>query len=352
MKSPTSSRRSRTQEDADVGDPSRSGHNPPGIHPGGAAADLLDGSQKHSDIQCQRAAVEPPAPGRNTADSQSSHAGDTSSVSSQPDTDTPMAAAADGLSSSQPSPITHAPSNDRTSDGWLELRIWAEMFADAQQQRIAATNRAERGGVDPAVYAAYTEALETAEHVCGLALRRCFRRVVPAEIVGWQKNQLGIGEHLMARLLGHLGHPRHATPHHWEGEGSSRVLIADEPYERTVSQLWAYCGHGDPTRRPRKGMTADEASGCGNPTLKMLVHLNAEACVKAGVRKHEGAPVKFDPDTRYAISELGEVYLEARRLYAKHDDWSDGHQQNAALRKVGKELLKRLWRVSRGGTSE
>lgn len=254
---------------------------------------------------------------------------------------------------------THAP-----GDGWLELRIWAEMFHDAQQQRIATVNRAERGGVDPDVYAAYTEALESAERVVRLQMIRCYRRTVPAEIQAWVKATRGLDEPLMARLLGHLGHPRWATPHHWEGTGANRVLVADPPFERTVSQLWQYCGHGRPGRAQR-GATAEDLAALGSPNLKMLVHLAAEGIVKAGVRKNEGATA-FTPTNRHAISDLGQLYLDVR--YATWErthtvacvrcgpagkpaepgsPWSAGHQQGDALRKVGKEILRDLWKVAR-----
>lgn len=231
-------------------------------------------------------------------------------------------------------------------DGWLELRIWSEQLDDAMQARIAATNRSERGGVDPVIYTQYIAALTAAEHVCELEMKRCYRRVVPAELVTWQKSQRGIGEKLAARLLGHLGDPCIATPHHWEGTGSNRVLIADAPFERTVAQLWQYCGVGDPNRRKHKGMTADEAFALGNPKLKMLLHLHAESCVKA------------------ASGDYRDVYDDARATYADRlhaadcvrcgpsgkpaiegSPWSKGHQHAAALRKVAKEILRDLWRT-------
>lgn len=254
---------------------------------------------------------------------------------------------------------THAP-----VDGWLELRLWAEMFHDAQQQRIATVNRAERGGVDPDVYAPYTEALQTAEKVVRLQMIRCYRRTVPAEIQTWVKATRGLDEPLMARLLGHLGHPRIATPHHWEGTGADRVLVADSPFERTVGQLWQYCGHGRPGRAQR-GASAEDLAALGSPNLKMLVHLAAEGIVKAGVRKNEGATT-FTPTNRHAISDLGQLYLDVR--YATWDrphtvacvrcgpagkpaepgsPWNAGHQQGDALRKIGKEILRDLWKVAR-----
>lgn len=250
------------------------------------------------------------------------------------------------------------------SDGWLELRVWAEMFNDSQLARIAATNRAERGGVDPTPYQPYTDALVVAEHACALGMRRCYRRVVPPELVAWQKANGGIGEHLVARLLGHLGHPRHATPHHWEGTGTNRALYADERYERTLAQLWQYCGHGDPTRRVRKGMTADELAGLGKPDLKMIVHLIADRAVLEPGRSVD-LLLAGEQHPGYAQRRYRQVYerrrlVTADRLHATEcvrcgpsgkpaavlTPWSKAHQQADALRIVGKEILRDLWTVA------
>lgn len=250
------------------------------------------------------------------------------------------------------------------ADGWLELRVWCEQLEDAMAARIAAVNRAERGGVDPVIYGPYIEALTAAEHVCELAMKRCYRRVVPPEIIAWQKDERGIGEKLTARLLGHLGDPCIATPHRWEGTGSKRKLMVGEPYERTISQLWQYCGVGDPNRRKRKGMTAEEAFALGNPAIKMLLHLHAEACVKAGSGRYreayDKARVSYDParlhrkhDT-HTESEAGWVKTHATECVRcgpsgkpaqPGSPWSKGHQHAAALRKVAKEILRDLWRV-------
>lgn len=251
-----------------------------------------------------------------------------------------------GIFSNQPSTINDTQTQRSSVDGWLELRIWAEMFNDAQQQRIASRNRAERGGVDPTIYQAYTEALEQAERVCGKHMRACYKRVVPKSIVDWQKNTHGLGDHLMARILGQLGHPRHATPHHWEGTGSKRTLVADEPYERTVSQLWQYCGHGRPERK-RKGMTASELAAMGSPDLKMLVHLAAECCMK---QKASPYRLVYEQQRTLGISKLHTVECvrcgPSGKPAQPGTPWSAGHQHAHALRVVGKEILRDLWVIA------
>ena len=237
-----------------------------------------------------------------------------------------------------------------TSTDWLELRIWAEQFEDAQKARIAAVNRAERGGVDPSVYEAYTEALDNSERVCKNHLAKCYRRVVPEAIRVWQQSTLGLGQHSIARLLGHLGHPVHATPHHWEGTGSDRTLVADEPYDRTLHQLWQFCGHGAPSRK-RKGMTAEEAFALGNPKLKMIVHLNAVACMKS-----MQSPYRVVYERTREASEEKVHNAECVRCGPSGkpaqigSPWSKAHQHAHALRIVGKEILRDLWIVAGGAT--
>lgn len=245
-----------------------------------------------------------------------------------------------------PTPATsnEAPPTVVSSQGWVELRLSADLFARAQAERIATGNLLRT--YDPDFFADHFARLEATEHAAKLMLRRCYKRVAPPELRAWQEASKGVGPDSFARILGHLGDPYIATPHRWEGTGADRVLIQGESYVRTVAQLWQYCGHGDPARRKTKGMTADDLFALGNPTLKMLVHLQAEWCMK-------------QPGGRYRL-----VY-EAARLSAadkthatpcvrcgpsgkpavEGSPWSAGHQHAHALRIVGKELLRDMWLV-------
>lgn len=250
--------------------------------------------------------------------------------------------------------------------GYAELRIWAEMLDDAMKTRIGAKNRAERGDLPGSedIFLGHVALLESAEDECAKQLHRCFRRVAPASVIAWQKSALGVGEHLLSRLLGHIGHPIATVPKHWEGKGKgARVLVEGEAFHRNVSQLWSYCGHGDPSRKRKAGMTADEAMSLGKPLVKALVHLMAEGAIKAGVRvpeEHKGSEPSVA--TRTALSPYAAVYLSARDQYATrtHADvcvrcgpsgkpaqpgspWSKAHQHAAALRLVGKTILRDLW---------
>ena len=42
------------------------------------------------------------------------------------------------------------------------------------------------------------------------------------------------------------------------------------------------------------------------------------------------------------------VYDMAAIKYEDREGWTKGHKRNAALRKVGKEILKDIWLVARG----
>lgn len=237
-----------------------------------------------------------------------------------------------------------------TQEQWLILRVWAEQFEDVQKARIAAVNRAERGGVDPSTFADYINELAETERICKNEMARAYRNAVPTAVREWQQASHGIGQHLLGRLLGHLGHPVDAFPHHWEGTGSNRKLIADEPYRRTVGQLWQYCGHGAPARRVR-GMTADDAMAQGKPKLKMIVHLLAEACMKQQPDKFYRAVYdRAKEDVTDKVHSVECIRCGPSGNPAQPGSpWSDGHKHAHALRIVGKEILRDLWLVAGGG---
>jgi hypothetical protein len=228
---------------------------------------------------------------------------------------------------------------------YQELRIWSEMYQDAMQARISATNRSERGGVHPDLYAMHIKQLEKTEHDVALELVRAYRKTVSPRVRSWQVESPGIGEHLLARLLGIIGHPCLATPYHWEGVGKdNRRLVADEPYDRSISQLWAYCGVGDPERKRRKGQTVEEAMACGIPLAKSVLYLLAQACVKVNrgpYREHyDAARAKY----RDRLHKVDCPACGPKGKPAKPGTpWSAAHQHAAALRKVSKEILRDLW---------
>jgi hypothetical protein len=236
-----------------------------------------------------------------------------------------------------------------------ELRTWAEQYFDAQQARISAENKIRSQSVDDEPLQEIVEHYHGLEKFIEKHLKKSYQATASPGVIAWQKAEAGIGDKLLARLLGQIGDPRIASPMHWEGTGSKRILVADEPFKRSVSQLWSYCGHGDPTRRRRKGMSADEAMAMGNPQAKMIVHLLAESCLKSGVRTNEDG-------TKYSVSHYGQVYLDARDRYADALHTAEcprcgpsgkpaltgsplppAHQHARALRLLGKTILRDLW---------
>ena len=248
------------------------------------------------------------------------------------------------------------------------LRQVSEVLEDLMKFRISTDNklRAANTNTDTSRFDEMSTGIAAVEHLAELTLKAQLKKTVGPNVKTWYKAQSGIGDKLLGRLLGMIGNPYIAYPHHWEEKSGKKngELVADAPFPRRVSDLWAYCGHGDPNRRPVKGMSAEDAIAMGNPKAKMIVHLLAEACVKSGIRKLDGVDDEggYDIGGRTAISHYGEVYLHARKQYEgslhpveckrcgpsgkpalEGSVRSAGHQHAMALRKVGKEILKDLW---------
>lgn len=275
---------------------------------------------------------------------------------------------------------------------YSRLRTLCEMFEDHQKNRISQQNRlrslttseytrSRRRSMDDVPPLVAT--LLHIENELSRDMIEEYHRVAPSGIIEWQEDTPGVGDHTLARLLGHLGHPRHAQPEYWadnpsvadgefgDADNPKKALILGDPFERTVGQLWQYTGHGRAERR-RKGMTKDEALRLGNPRCKMLVHLIATGVVKEQIRKNEDG-------TRTARGELGEFYLAEKLRYndrthsgpcsggytaagpgkilfakckveGRHaeagDPYSPGHVNAIALRHLGKEILRELWEAS------
>lgn len=235
------------------------------------------------------------------------------------------------------------PTTARTlSDPFLALA--ADVLDDAERTRIANENRLrqltrsetdsdgeERGfGLDEthpdvARLAALVAMLRQIEHQAGLNLNRLLRQ---HPLGPWVKAQKGIGEKQAARLLAVIGDP-------YVNEQTGEV--------RTVSQLWAYCGHGDPTRRKFKGMTQADLFRLGNPTAKSRLWLIACAVLKA-----QGPLVAAYYD-RKAKTE-GRLHAvpcvrcgPSGKPAAEGSPWSDAHRHADALRVLGKTILRGLW---------
>lgn len=201
--------------------------------------------------------------------------------------------------------------------------------------------------------AAAVEALETAMY------GNARKKVDPHPLAPFCNSVTGLGAKQFGRLLGIIGDPyvRNARTGP-DGEETP-------PAVRTCGQLRSLCGHGDPARRPFKGMTQEDAAALGRPDAKMRLHLIAEQFIRyTGEPDKNGNPTPLSP---YRV-----VYDDARKEYAErvHDaeclnrsrlspngcgtrehpewgapgsPWRDGHQHGAALRMVAKRFLDDLY---------
>jgi len=254
------------------------------------------------------------------------------------------------------------------------IRTLGRLLDDLERVRIMNSNRIgalERSFGESLPHLTEIQSpLTQAEHLAELELVRTWRRHALAP---WAKAIHGLGEKSIARLIAEIGDPSIGSTGHWEvsTDGTSsmtnnqranvpedeeasditdaqardapknRIWIIDSYYNRTVSQLWAYSGVGDPARSriPRDAVQAEILSR-GRPRAKKQLYLIATSMLKTGNR---------------------EIYDAAREHYAERihseacppchahvgDPWKPGHQHMAALRKVEKEFLKDLWRQAR-----
>jgi len=156
-------------------------------------------------------------------------------------------------------------------------------------------------------------------------------------------NQAGIGTKTVSRLLGEIGHPIVAFPAHWEDgeeDEDKKVLVPDAPFLRRVSDLWSYCGHGDPTRKRRKGMTQEDALKLGNPRAKMTVNQMAVRCMMKTERVSSTG--KLMPASPYrAIYDIKRAHYETAR-----PEWTDANKKGAAIRITAKEILRDLYNAA------
>jgi hypothetical protein len=233
---------------------------------------------------------------------------------------------------------------------WLTLRILGDTHNDLMTTRIGMRHRITRAAVNPDVLGGTLSLMEAAEDEAWKQLRSTFRRVAP-EVAAWVKDTPGLGERLVARLLGTIGHPIVAHPYRWMDEApdghqcdpdrcGARHLVAFEPFLRSASQLRQFCGVGSPDRRV-KGMTQEQALRLGNPRAKSLVHLVAE-----GTMKSAGGETKTGQVRRR--SPYRDIYDDGRLRYEDREDWSKGRKHNASLRLVKKAFVLDLWLVAQG----
>lgn len=216
----------------------------------------------------------------------------------------------------------------------LELiRTLGRLLDDLEHVRVQNGNRIgalerEFGGSLPQLDVIQRQ-LHVTEDVAILELKRAWRK---HPLAAWAKEQRGVGEKSIARLIAEVGD------------------VAARP---NVAKLWAYCGVGNPHLKKHKGMSQDAAFALGNPRAKKQVWLIANSaikqqCVTCRENKGEGWTPPADGCT---CPPLRMSYDTARAHYAARE-WTDGHKHAAALRKVGKDFLKELWIASCHSPSE
>ena len=280
------------------------------------------------------------------------------------------------------------PTSDALDRSLETIRTLGRLLDDLERVRIMNSNRIgalQRSYGEPLPHLVeIANPLNEAEHLAELELVRAWRK---HPLAPWAKAIRGLGEKSIARLIAEIGSPAIGSKGHWEtsaaeGNGAigdpdtqgaeapdlgaisetddqpseapegkkNREWIIDEHFERTVSQLWAYCGVGDPARsRIPKGAVQSDLLRRGKPRAKKQLYLIATGLLKSGIRAGE------------PISPWGEFYVAARQRYAERiheepcapchasagDPWKPGHQHMAALRLMEKELLKEMWKEDR-----
>lgn len=233
-------------------------------------------------------------------------------------------------------------------NAFSSLRILSECFDDMQRARISCNNRMERGRsgepLEPDQHAELSATLTDAEKRFNKQMILALQVAAPEPLLGWVDDTAGIGLPTIARLLGIVGHPRLAQPYHWEGTGPERHLVPDEEYERLVSDLWSYCGHGDPLRKRSKGMSADDAMRLGNPMAKKLTWLMADGQVKNKSAAYRPLYESRRAETAERVHAFPCVRCGPSGKPAQPGSpWSKAHQLADAKRIVGKTILRDIW---------
>ena len=241
--------------------------------------------------------------------------------------------------------VPATPTGESLVDPFLALA--ADVLDDTEKTRIANQNRLrqltrsvedsdgeERGfGLDlshpdVARLSALVDALVQIEHQAGLNLKRLLRQ---HPLGPWVLAQRGVGEKQAARLLAVIGDP----------------YLGPDDQPRTVSQLWAYCGHGDPARRKFKGMTQADLFTLGNPVAKSRLWL-----ISCAVLKAQGPLTEVYYERKAATVDREHARDCVRCGPSGHpalvgSPWSDAHRHADALRVTGKHILRDLWLEAR-----
>lgn len=272
------------------------------------------------------------------------------------------------------------------------LRAAAESRTDAIAMRIAMENRVQRGGAAADAEAAerLTGIARAAEADCRALLHSLYTEAVPEPVREWAAGIPGLASgEVFPALIGLIGDPTVATPYKWEipdGGGPRRLVADGEPYDRSVQELWAWCGCGDPARRIETGMSQEQLLACGKRTvIRPLLFAFSSYIARSGrpVTKEGSAKLGLPVSQAVADSKYFKIFSDAkadgltkvhtetcknRKRPPQHSNgcgtvahpewgepgspWRPGHAEMHAHRVVGKELLRDLWIVSGGETPE
>jgi hypothetical protein len=258
-----------------------------------------------------------------------------------------------------------------SSDELLRLRILGETLADAKKDRIATENRILRAGAaEWEMGIRLLSEKRAAEDLAGQHLMEMYQEVIPAQVRDWAASIPGLGSgELFARIMAIIGNPLVAYPHHWE-EGA-RFPVIGESYERTLRQLYMWCGCGDPKRRPQllSKPSRDQLLACGmRTTVRPLLHTFSAYLLRAHTRSDAVASSKY-----WAVfTEYKERGLKKKHSYqcqnkvrpplspngcgtVAHPEWGEpgspwrkGHAQANAHRVTQRELIHDLFHVAGG----
>lgn len=247
-----------------------------------------------------------------------------------------------------------------------DLQILADQINDLETFRIACGNQLEvmtRVGVDAdgkqrgfgmpkdsAAVMLQAELVENLKRVEDQAVKLLQKELKRSPLGPWVLNQPGIGYKTMARLLASIGDPYWNERH-------------DRP--RLVSELWSYCGYGDPaSQRKVKGQVVNwspeakmRAFLCIEPTTKML----RKPCYS--VKGEDGLVIETIHVEGCSCSPWRRIYdaekarykdslhtLECARCTSKGQPAAPvgsprkaAHINQIAIRNTTKQMLKALW---------
>ena len=303
---------------------------------GSACAPTLDSTQYQPDTHCARGAVTNLAGNHSHTDTQNMHVSGSAVV---------------GADETTPTTIPITPSS-RLAYPIADPMLFtlAQTLQDYETLRIAEEHRLrifstpsdvpDEDGVcrgfgyaedsdEVQVVKGLIDPLKDLEHRTVLSLQKRMR-VNP--IWPYFKDVKGVGEKTLARLMACIGDPY------------LRPLDDGSYTSRTVSQLWAYCGMHTMPNKDGEIIAAKRMKGVQanwNTEAKTRLFLLSQNLLRQGIRKDKDG-------NQFAVTPYGQLYLDRRAHTAvTHPEWNPGHGLNDALRIMGKELLKQLWRAAR-----